>query len=55
MCGSLRVAGFSRQTVQLLTEQGVKFNTFDILTDNDVRQGTVKPHLTVTLLFPYKV
>ncbi|KAK2171970.1 hypothetical protein NP493_1009g01009 [Ridgeia piscesae] len=31
--------GFSRQTVQLLTEQGVKFNTFDILTDNDVRQG----------------
>lgn len=31
--------GFSRQTIQILTEQGVKFGTFDILSDNDVRQG----------------
>ena len=33
--------GFSRQTTQLLNEQGVKFSTFDILSDNEVRQGTM--------------
>jgi len=31
--------GFSRQTIQILQEQGVKFGTFDILGDNEVRQG----------------
>jgi hypothetical protein len=31
--------GFSKQTVALLNEQNVKYSTFDILTDEDVRQG----------------
>jgi Grx4 family monothiol glutaredoxin len=31
--------GFSRQITQILTEQGVKYSTFDILSDDDVRQG----------------
>ncbi|KAJ3181928.1 Glutaredoxin 3 [Gaertneriomyces sp. JEL0708] len=31
--------GFSRQITQLLTEQGVKYDTFDILEDEEVRQG----------------
>jgi Grx4 family monothiol glutaredoxin len=31
--------GFSRTTVGLLKEQGVTFGYFDILTDNEVRQG----------------
>jgi Grx4 family monothiol glutaredoxin len=31
--------GFSRTIVQLLTEQKVKFSSFDILTDEQVRQG----------------
>jgi glutaredoxin-related protein len=31
--------GFSRQTVGLLREKGVEFAWFDILSDDDVRQG----------------
>jgi len=31
--------GFSRQTVALLREQGVDFSTFDILSDERIRQG----------------
>ena len=31
--------GFSRQIVELLTEEKIDFGTFDILTDEDVRQG----------------
>lgn len=31
--------GFSRQMVNLLQEQGIVFGSFDILTDEDVRQG----------------
>ncbi|GFS20946.1 glutaredoxin-3 [Elysia marginata] len=31
--------GFSRQITQILTEQGIKYSTFDILEDDDVRQG----------------
>jgi len=31
--------GFSRQVVQLITEAGVPFKTFDILEDEDVRQA----------------
>lgn len=31
--------GFSRTIVGLLKEKNVKFGTFDILSDNDVRQG----------------
>ncbi|KAG8960428.1 monothiol glutaredoxin grx4 [Tulasnella sp. 408] len=34
--------GFSRQTVAILREQGVEFTSFDILTDEDVRQGMKK-------------
>nr|QSX72227.1 glutaredoxin 3 [Halisarca dujardinii] len=31
--------GFSRQVVAILNETGVKYDTFDILTDEEVRQG----------------
>ena len=31
--------GFSRQTVQLLATENAKYDTFDILEDNAVRQG----------------
>ncbi|KAK3725617.1 hypothetical protein RRG08_043034 [Elysia crispata] len=31
--------GFSRQIIQILNEQDIKFSTFDILEDDDVRQG----------------
>lgn len=31
--------GFSRQVIQILQEQEVKFGSFDILSDNEVRQG----------------
>lgn len=31
--------GFSARTVQLLREQGVSFDSFDVLSDPDVRQG----------------
>jgi len=31
--------GFSRQIIQLLNEQNCKYSTFDILEDDDVRQG----------------
>nr|CAD7426184.1 unnamed protein product [Timema monikensis] len=31
--------GFSRQLMEILTETGIKFQTFDILTDEEIRQG----------------
>ena len=31
--------GFSRKAVALLQEQSIQFTTFDILSDEDVRQG----------------
>jgi len=31
--------GFSRQVVDILNEQGAKFGTFDILSDEEIRQG----------------
>ncbi|XP_054261186.1 glutaredoxin-3-like isoform X1 [Macrosteles quadrilineatus] len=34
--------GFSRQIIQLLNEQNVSFKTFDILQDNEVREGLKK-------------
>lgn len=34
--------GFSRETIRILNEQNVKFGTFDILSDNEVRQGLKK-------------
>ena len=34
--------GFSRRVVALLNEHGIEFGSFDILTDNDVRQGIKK-------------
>ena len=34
--------GFSRTIVALLREHAVTFDSFDILTDNDVRQGLKK-------------
>ena len=34
--------GFSNKTVALLNEQGVKFESFDILSDNMVREGLKK-------------
>nr|DAD20923.1 TPA_asm: hypothetical protein HUJ06_022386 [Nelumbo nucifera] len=34
--------GFSRKVVDILKEEGVKFGSFDILTDNDVREGLKK-------------
>lgn len=34
--------GFSRETIRILQEQGVRFGTFDILNDNEVRQGLKK-------------
>ena len=36
---SFYIAGFSRQMVELLNAQGAKYSHFDILTDNEVRQG----------------
>lgn len=35
----LYCTGFSRQITQLLKEQGIKFSSFDILQDEEVRQG----------------
>ncbi|XP_033102949.1 glutaredoxin-3-like isoform X2 [Anneissia japonica] len=34
--------GFSRTLISILKENGVQFDSFDILTDNDVRQGLKK-------------
>ena len=31
--------GFSRQAIEILNDAGVKYETFDILTDDEVRQG----------------
>jgi len=36
---SVPKCGFSRQLMEILKETGVEFATFDILTDEDVRQG----------------
>lgn len=33
------IVGFSRQMVDLLNSHGAKFSHFDILSDNEVRQG----------------
>jgi glutaredoxin-related protein len=35
--------GFSRKMVNLLNDQGVKFSSFDILSDESVRQGITPP------------
>ena len=43
----LLMAGFSRQITQILDEQGVKYSTFDILEDDDVRQGNYEQILSV--------
>ena len=34
--------GFSKQTISILSETGVPYDTFDILSDEDVRQGLKK-------------
>ncbi|URD88189.1 Glutaredoxin [Musa troglodytarum] len=34
--------GFSRQVVEILKDEGVEFGSFDILTDNEVREGMKK-------------
>lgn len=34
--------GFSRKAVALLREHKIKFDSFDILSDNEVRQGLKK-------------
>ncbi|TVU32137.1 hypothetical protein EJB05_23856, partial [Eragrostis curvula] len=34
--------GFSRKVVDILKQEGVQFGSFDILTDNDVREGIKK-------------
>ncbi|XP_062200378.1 uncharacterized protein LOC133903050 [Phragmites australis] len=34
--------GFSRKVVDILKQEGVEFGSFDILTDNDVREGMKK-------------
>ncbi|XP_043702687.1 monothiol glutaredoxin-S17 [Telopea speciosissima] len=34
--------GFSRKVVEILKEEGVKFGSFDILTDNELREGLKK-------------
>lgn len=35
--------GFSRKIVNLLKDQGVKFSSFDILSDESVRSGMASP------------
>jgi len=35
--------GFSRKIVKLLQDQGVKYSTFDILSDEIVRSGIANP------------
>lgn len=37
--------GFSRKTVALLNDQNVKFTSFDILSDESVRQGELAKDL----------
>lgn len=34
--------GFSRTLIQILSETGLSYDTFDILSDDDVRQGLKK-------------
>lgn len=31
--------GFSRQLIQIINDTGLQYETFDILTDEEVRQG----------------
>lgn len=33
------LVGFSKKIVEILNEHNVRFSTFDILSDDDVRQG----------------
>lgn len=42
--------GFSRRIVKLLQDQGAKFSSFDILSDESVRQGI---HILDKITFPY--
>lgn len=42
--------GFSRQIVQMLSELNVDFWSFDILSDEEVRQG-LKTYRFVVILF----
>ena len=43
--------GFSRQTVALLNEMGAEYSTFNILLDDEVRQGG--PYSSSTELMRY--
>lgn len=40
--------GFSKKVVNLLKDQGVEFSSFDILSDESVRQGIAHPRSTRT-------
>jgi len=42
--------GFSRKIVKLLQDQGVKYSSFDILSDESVRSGIANPD---QIVFPY--
>ena len=44
---STHILGFSRQTIAILQELNAEFSTFNILMDNEVRQGTVEAINTV--------
>lgn len=33
------ISGFSRTITQILNDRGIKYRTFDILQDEEVRQG----------------
>ena len=39
--------GFSKQIVALLAEQKVKYTSFDILGDEEVRQGLYQSKITI--------
>ena len=52
--------GFSRTTVQLLAKYDAEYSTFDILTDNEVRQGLKSysnwpTYPQVTAIYPFAV
>ena len=42
--------GFSRKIVGILNDQRVEFSSFDILSDETVRQGTVHPQSSQTAM-----
>jgi glutaredoxin-related protein len=46
--------GFSRKIVELLNEQGVKYSTFDILSDESVRAGVYSTALLCSLVYSSK-